>query len=358
MSLPVALDFRPALLSRTGIARAVRELAAALAPQPDLDLHLFGHSLAHARVPMRRSSGATLHRWPIPGRWLPHLARWGWPAERLAGHARLFHWTDYVFPPVARAKVVLTVHDLAFVRDTRWHGADAQSLRARTKLAIDRADVLVAPSQATAQDLADFAPGKDLRVIPFGCDHVPSATPHAPATSPYAICIGTLEPRKNHSSLLQAWSLLPPPRPGLVLLGKVGWNCEALQEQLERIEPEGWLLWLPNCTDAQLFAWLAHARMLIYPSLWEGFGFPPLEAMQSGVPVLLHDCAPLRELAGPAAQFVDATDSEALAAAIHELWHDQAARRRLAMLGRARAGQFRWADCATAHAALYRELLA
>ena len=122
MPLPIALDYRPALLSPAGIGRATRELAAALAARDDVEVHLFAHSLARARCAVTLPDRARLHRLPIPGRALPWLHRTGLGADRLAGGVPVFHWTDYVQPPVRRARTVLTVHDLAFVRDATARG--------------------------------------------------------------------------------------------------------------------------------------------------------------------------------------------------------------------------------------------
>ena len=174
MPLPIAIDYRPALLSRAGIGRATRELARALAAIEDVELHLFGHSLARARVAVDVPATARLHRAPIAGRALPTLQRLGLGAERLAGNARVFHWTDYVQPPVGRAATVLTVHDLAFVRDARWHGADAAVLQERTRRAIAASTALACPTRTTAEDVRTFAPAApEPRVIPWGADHVP-----------------------------------------------------------------------------------------------------------------------------------------------------------------------------------------
>ena len=96
MSLPIAIDYRPALLSRAGIGRATRELARSLAALEGVQLHLFGHSLARARVASPPPQRARLHRAPIPGRALPLLRRLGVGADALAGRAPVFHWTDYV----------------------------------------------------------------------------------------------------------------------------------------------------------------------------------------------------------------------------------------------------------------------
>jgi glycosyltransferase involved in cell wall biosynthesis len=362
MPTPIALDYRPALLSPAGIGRATRELANALAARDDVTVHLFAHSLARARVALPVPPRAHLHRLPIPGRSLPFLARFGLGADRLAGGPQVFHWTDYVMPPVTRARVVLTVHDLAFVRDARWHGDDASVLRERTRAAIAAATALVVPSQATAADLRTFAPdAKPTHVIPFGADHAPAHTANAPAPfgdRPYVLCVGTIEPRKNHLALLAAFRLLPAPRPQLLVVGRIGWQCDAIVAALRAAAAEGWLVWRQDVDDAALWPLLQHAAALAYPSAWEGFGFPPLEAMQLGVPVVANDIAPLRELGDGAFLFADANDPSALAAAIDRAVHDADARAAAIAAGHRRAERYRWADCAAAHAAVYREVAA
>lgn len=359
MPLPIALDYRPALLSRAGIGRATRELAAALAPLPGLQLHLFGHCFAGARVAGSVPVGATLHRWPLPGRWLPQLQQLGWPAERLAGNAKVFHWTDYVHPPVGAARAVLTLHDLAFLRDASWHGPAAAGLAARTTAALQQAAAVVVPSRATRDDLQRLLPfAGPVHVVPFGADHIPTtvAAPHPLGGRPYVLCLGTLEPRKNHHQLLAAWQQLPVPRPLLCLVGGIGWQCDAIVAAVRAAERRGELRWWPQLSDEAMLPLLAHASLLVYPSLWEGFGFPPLEAMRLGVPVLAHDSAALRELGEDAMALVDATDAAALAAGLAALLADTGHRRRLQTAGRARAAQFRWHDCAVAHAGIYQEL--
>lgn len=359
MPLRIALDYRPALLSPAGIGRATRELARALAARDDLDVHLFGHSLARARCAAIVPERAALHRLPIPGRSLPLLRRLGLPAERLAGGAAVFHWTDYVQPPVGSARIVLTVHDLAFVRNPAWHGADSAALCSRTRAAIARAAAVVVPSAATAADVRAFAPDlRALHVVPFGGDHAAPANdaPHPFGGRPYALCLGTIEPRKNHDNLLAAFQLLRPGRPLLVVVGNEGWECEGTVRALQAAAARGDAVWLRGVDDSRMFALLAHAQLLAYPSLWEGFGFPPLEAMQLGVPVVAHDSAPMRELGDGSLLLCDAKSPPALAAALDAALHDRSLRQRLVAAGRARAAAFRWADCAARHAAIYREV--
>jgi len=357
MSLPIAIDYRPALLSHAGIGRATRELARALADLEDIQVHLFGHSLARARVPTTPPHRARLHRAPIPGRALPLLRRLSLGAETLAGGAEVFHWTDYVQPPVRTAKAVLTVHDLAFVRDPSWHGATAATLRGRTARAVAAAAALITPTKTTADDLRAFAPQAPApSVIPWGADHVPEAQLPRVRDGDYALCVGTIEPRKNHRALLEAWRRLPTSRPQLVIAGAPGWECDEIVRDLERAEHDGVIAWRRDADDQELWALLQHARLLAYPALWEGFGFPPVEAMSFGVPVVAHDTPALREVGDDAVCFTDATDVDALAAALEAALFDKALRKRCAGAGRARAADFTWRRCAEHHAQVYREV--
>lgn len=355
----IALDYRPALLSPAGIGRATRELARSLAARDDVELHLFGHSLARARVKVATPPNAHLHRAPIPGRSLPFLRRVGLGADRLAGFVDVFHWTDYVQPPLSRARAVLTVHDLAFVRDPRWHGDDAVVLRERTRAAIAASAAIVVPSATTAADVRAFAPSAPAPVvIPFGADHVPQDLATSTGEAPFVLCVGTIEPRKNHLALLTAWRRLPNPRPRLLVVGRVGWQCEAIVAALRAGEAEGLLQWRQQVDDDALWRLLATAQALVYPSAWEGFGFPPLEAMQLGVPVLANDTPALRELGDDAFVFAEATDPDAFAEALQRVLHDAALRTRCVQHGRRRAASYRWAACAEAHAQVYREVAA
>lgn len=363
MPIPIALDYRPAVLSPAGIGRATRELVRELANDERIErawsLHLFAHSLARARVPVDTATTARLHRAPLPGRLLPFAQRLGLGADRLAGNARVFHWTDYVQPPVSRARTVLTVHDLAFARDASWHGEQADELRRRTTAAVRSAHVVVAPSRTTADDLRTFVPdAAPARVIPFGSDHVPRTRrwPDPLQGRAFALCVGTIEPRKNHRTLLRAWRLLAEPRPLLVVVGRTGWACAEIVRELEQAEREGLAVWHRRADDAALWPLLQNARLLAYPSLWEGFGFPPLEAMALGVPVVGHDAAPLQELGDGAVALADCREAAALAAALQRVLDDDSHRRACIDAGRRRAASFSWRACARAHADLYLEL--
>ena len=363
----LALDYRPALFSRSGIARVTRELARALAPllaETGSPLQLYAHAL---RRPLDRAGhpfsarlaqaghpcSARLRRLRLPGRLLQALAPLGLDAWRLSGKPRAFLWTDYVYPAISPrrpCKRWLLVHDLAFVEDPRFHGPRASEvLRRRFEKALAQADLLLYPSEATRDALLQRYPGamRDThsQLLPFGLDHVPQpgaaviqaakakAARLLGSEEPYLVILGTLEPRKNHDSLLRALSLLAAegkPIP-LLVIGAPGWLSEELLARLENLSRDFPanapgangaapfpLAWTGPLPDAEVFPLLAGAAGLVYPSSLEGFGFPPLEALLLGTPVLAGDCPALREtLAGqPGALFADGRDPAALAARI------------------------------------------
>lgn len=356
--LRVALDYRPALLSSSGIGRATRELTRALASRAEVELHLYGHSLARALV-AEAPENARLHRLPLPGRSLPWLARLGVGADRLCGQPAVFHWTDYVQPPVRDAVPVLTVHDLAFATDENLHGRRQSGiLLARTRRAAAGAALILVPTHATARAVETHLgiPAARIRVIPFGADHAPRSpiASHPLGGQDYILQVGTLEPRKNHLRLLRAWRELPPPRPRLVVIGRPGWLCDDVIRALRGTHKEG-VRWIPAADDATLWRYLAHARALAYPSLLEGFGFPPIEAMALGVPVLAADIPALREVLGDAAVFATPTDVEALRTGLERVLHDDAVRRACIKAGHARAHSLTWDRCAQLHAEAYTE---
>ena len=372
----IAIDYRAALYSRSGIARSVRELGRHLPAamgEIGLELHLFAHGW---RKPLTVENGskAQLHRLRIPGKSLPILAAVGLDAARLAGPAELFHWMDYVYPPLRRKgiRVVQTVHDIAFLEDESFHGEKGSRLLSRRfGDALQGSDLLLCPSQSSKLALErQFATLPPIRVIPFGADHVHRFNPKAErgrsridkifgSKAPYMLALGTLEPRKNHAQLLRAWQSLESAkeRPRLVIIGARGWGAEALHAGLQSIDKSEGLCWLEGVEDVELFDILAGARALLYPSSLEGFGFPPLEALNLGVPVLAGDCAALKEQLGDAALFVDGQDVDAIANGMRRLARDTALRCSLQANWEKRAARYLWATSARQHAQAYFDLL-
>ncbi|MFQ5503946.1 MAG: glycosyltransferase family 4 protein [Planctomycetota bacterium] len=374
----LALDYRPALYSRGGIARSVRELARAMtriANARGLMLHLFGHGLKRGYV-AGEPVPAPLHRMRLPGRALPALALLGLDAARLAGDADLFHWTDYVYPPVRRGKerprVVQTVHDLAFMADARFHGKlGSRRLRKRIARALARADLLVCPSEATARDVQRYFPDHPpLRVVPFGVDHVERfrsdpergrrlAAERLRTSAPYLIALATLEPRKNHCALIEALCILEERGRSVPLLcvGGRGWENEQLFARLSSSELPFPCAFTGCIEDAEMFDLLAGAMALVYPSSLEGFGFPPMEALELGVPAIVGDCAAIREQLGDAGLYVNGSDPASIASGIDGLLAEPDSSEQHLRAWHARRARFRWQRSAESHLEIYESLI-
>jgi glycosyltransferase involved in cell wall biosynthesis len=310
----------------------------------------------------------TTRRLVWPGRlvtrtWIT-LRRPRLPAD-LLDRLDLVHATSAAVPPAAGRPLVATVHDLAFRHFPDAYPAAGRRYHERSaRVVAGEAVRLLVPSAATARDLVELygVEPERVAVIPLGVE--PPAEPDRAGASrllrdlgvrgPFLLAVGTLEPRKNLPRLLAAFGEVTDELPDhhLVVVGPVGWG-PALRPTWESVRvklagPVG---------DATLHALYQAADGLAYPSLYEGFGLPVLEAMAHGVPVLTSDRSSLPEVAGDAALLVDPVDRGAIAKGLVRLVGDGALRRRLAAAGRRRAAGFSWPATAAATWAAYRQAL-
>ena len=276
------------------------------------------------------------------------------------GGAQVVHATTWAIPPTSRPLVV-TVHDVAFLRDASHftsHGA-AYFNRA-LDITKHRADAVIVPSEATARDCIEAGIDEGLiTVIPHGLTHTPVTDSQVEGfyarhglTRPYILWVGTREPRKNLPTLLRAYRAMASSTDlDLVLVGPAGWGEDPEWGDLpaERTHVLGRL------DDADLACAYAGARVFTFPSIWEGFGLPVLEAMAHGTPVVTSADTCMAEITGTdAGLLVPATDACALADALEAAAgseHD-----RLAAAGLARATDYTWEASAAAHARLYETL--
>jgi glycosyltransferase involved in cell wall biosynthesis len=319
----VGIDTTPLVQTRAGTARHVRGLLGELAGRPGLELVGLDSGGTGRLATVRRDA-----------LWYPF--RLGRASARLD----VLHCTTFRAPVSARAPLVVTVHDLALLRlpsaFPRWHRTTgAMALRGGVRAA----DAVVAVSAFTRDELVALlgVPVERIRVVPNGVDPVFTAEGPA-AEGDYVLAVGTLEPRKNLAAAVEAARLAGV---DLRVAGAAGWG---------EVAAEGWV---GEPTDGELAALLRGARCLVYPSLYEGFGLPVLEAMACGTPVVTSRGGATEEVAGGAAVLVDPRDPASIAAGIEE-----AARRRdsLVEIGRARASMFTWRRAADLVEDLWREL--
>jgi glycosyltransferase involved in cell wall biosynthesis len=353
-----------------GVGRYVRALATHLPGEAATDRGAVEFLVA--RHPARRLAEAGLppastRRLSWPGRLLTRswvtMRRPGLPAGLLDA-LDLVHATSAAVPPTGRRPLIATVHDLAFRHyPDAYPDAGRRYHERSARIVADEAARVLVPSEATARDLAELY-GVDrgrVTITPLGVE-VPPEPDRAGAErllrdhgvrGPFLLAVGTLEPRKNLPRLLDAFGEAAAELPDhwLVVVGPVGWGPR-LQPTWDSVRvklagPVG---------DATLHALYRAADGLAYPSLYEGFGLPVLEAMAHGVPVLTSDRSSLPEVAGDAALLVDPGDRTALAAGLVRLAGDAGLRRRLAEAGRRRAAGFTWRATAAATWATYREV--
>ena len=319
----VGVDTSPLVQTRAGTARHVRGLLAALRDRPALELEL----LSFGRTG-RASSVARDALWYPLG-----LAR---RARRLD----LLHGTTFRGPARASVPTVLTVHDLAVLRFPeafpRWHRLYGKAGLARV---LRSADAVVAVSELTKQEtvtLVGVAP-ELIRVVPNGVDDV-FVQDGPGAEGEYVLAVATLEPRKNLARAVEAARIAGVE---LRVVGARGWGG---------VDVAGWVGEIPDADLARLYR---GARCVVYPSLYEGFGLPVLEAMACGTPVVTSRGTAMEEVAAGAAILVDAKDPAAIADGIRDA---EARREELVPLGLARAREHTWERAADAIVELWREL--
>jgi len=377
MTLRVGLNATALLSPLTGIGHYVHSLATALQADADLDLEFFygsrwSRQLRDGPVPGIGAAKQAIKRFvPAPYRLTRAVAQSCFTLGARRRRVALYHEPSIVSFRFS-GPTVLTVHDLAWVVHPESHPADRvahmnrvfpRSLAAAAAIITDaeyvRRQVIdtygIDPARVTAIPLA-------ARSIfrPRGREECqPLIAALGLAYGDFLLCVGTIEPRKNLATVLRAFAALPAAvrrRHPLVIVGMRGWLSSPLQGTLEPLVNAGEVRVLGYVDDPTLAAVYAACRVLIYPSLYEGFGLPPLEAMASGVPVIASTASTLPEVLGPAGILVAPTDAEALAAAMGRIVDDEALRRQLQEAGLAQARQFSWERCARETAAVYRSV--
>jgi glycosyltransferase involved in cell wall biosynthesis len=269
------------------------------------------------------------------------------------------HWgAGFVLPLLSRRRMVLSVHDLTFQLFPEVHElVKRYYFPAVIKASVRKARTIIAISESTRKDLHELIPGSRGKTIvtllaarSLAEAALPTQNGSAQDTEDFFLFVGTVEPRKNLSRLIAAWNAVDPQLRGrtrLLVVGAAGWM---VGEVLHRLDAEDSIRFLGHVDDAQLSRLLSKAKAFLYPSLYEGFGLPVVEAMAAGVPVLTSNVGATREIAEGAAILVDPTDERDLRAGLERLLTDAELRSSLSRLGRSRASEFSWDS--TAHRTL------
>jgi glycosyltransferase involved in cell wall biosynthesis len=373
----IAIDYTAAINQRAGIGRFVRNLISSVVALDTDDEFV----LVHARTPngaaadVPQGPNVTDCRLPLPERWstvLWHRLRVPMPVDWFSGPVDLFHAPDFVLPPVRRARRVLTVHDLAFLLYPECADARLREyLMSVVPRSVRSADFVIADSTNTQNDVICLL-GADpacTTVVPGGVEaRFRRASPEAIAElrerlnlhAPFILTIGMMEPRKNWQGLIRAYNQARA-RHGLahqlVLAGPRGWLWESTMEERDRSPFRSDILCPGFVADTDLPALYSAADVFAFPSLYEGFGLPPLEAMACGTPVIVSDAASLPEVVGDAGLTVPADDVDALSAGLARVVLDEHLRDGLRAAGLERARAFSWQAAAEQLLAVYKRVL-
>lgn len=357
----VCIDIQSAISQRAGVGRYTRllveRLASLVAPPDELALFHFDFQRKGVPFPVPGASQRAC-RW-IPGRFVQKAWKTvGWPAfDVFAGRADLFHFPNFIRPPLARGRSVVTIHDVAFLRMPETiEEKNYRHLTARIRETVDRADAIIAVSAFTRREIIELLgvpPAKVVAILsgiepPCEVTHPASRIPDPPpplAHRPFLFTVGTLEPRKNYPFLIDVFDRLDFDG-DLVIAGGHGWKYEPILERVARSPRRDRIRILSYVTDGDLERLYRTCALFVFPSRYEGFGFPPLEAMARGAPVVSAATGSLPEVLGDAAAMIEGFDPEAWAPTIGRLLADEAARRELAARGPAQAAKFTWDETA------------
>jgi glycosyltransferase involved in cell wall biosynthesis len=273
-----------------------------------------------------------------------------------------------VSPHFAKRPTVVTVHDLAFrLYPEQYPGLKRRYLDALTRRSVEQADQVIAVSENTRADLLRFyrVNPERVRVIPNGVDPLLRPVDDAEVLArfrarhqlpdEFILALSTLQPRKNLIALFRAWARLDAStRLPLVVAGARGWKVDPIFEEVRALGIADQVRFTGYAAGDELALWYSAATLFVYPSLYEGFGLPLLEAMACGTPVVSSNASSLPEVAGDAALLIDPRDVDGLATAIDRLAHDPMLRTDLAKRGIERARQFSWMRTARETVEVYR----
>jgi glycosyltransferase involved in cell wall biosynthesis len=274
------------------------------------------------------------------------------------GRVDVVHGTNFVVPPARRAATVATVHDLTAVRYPELCTAVSRRYPTLVRRAVDRGAFVHVPSAYVGDEVAATfgVPVERVRVVAHGIDHVIfDASSRRHDGPPYLLALGTVEPRKDYPGLVRAFDAIAPRFPDLrlVIAGEDGWGTAALAHAIAASGHAARIERRRGVDDLARLRLLRGAQLLVFPSVYEGFGFPPLEAMAVGTPVVATAAGAVPQTVGDAAVVTPVGDIDALAEALATTLDDRELRSALRTRGLARAGWFTWARCAAGLMELY-----
>lgn len=375
----IGIDYTPAYEQGGGIGRLTRDLITALAHlDTETDYRLFVSGAKKIDLPPPPAPNFQWKTTRINPKWLAriwHRTGLPLPVETFVGGVDLFHATDFTLPPsLSNTKTIVTVHDMSYVRVP-----DAASPKLKAYLdsvvprSARRASHVIADSQATKDDLMEFykLPDEKISVLLSGIDKryqkitndvslMTIRSIYNIPSQPYLFTIGTIQPRKNYSRVIRALKIIRDRGSDLhlVIAGGKGWLEDEMYETLAETGMQDVVHLIGFAEDDHIAGLYSGAECTVIPSLYEGFGFPVLESMACGTPVVTSNVSSLPEVAGDAAIMVDPYDVEAIADAIERILDDTELRQILIQRGFEQSKKFTWENSARQLQKIYETVLA
>lgn len=366
----IGIEITPLTATPTGVGYYVRHLLEALVSQQNSPDYVGFASGLHP--PNLSNFSLKYRRLPVPSRLLYKCwEHTGLPCvDNFLGGVDVYHAMNYVLPPTAKAKRILSIHDLCFLRHPEWASPKIVGPFQRTiRKHAHEADKVIACSESTRREIIELLelPDDRIRVICDAADTMfqpiePEVARKQVAdllniTFPYMLFVGTREPRKNLGNLLEAFSKADIPH-HLIIAGGSGWNSNDLQEQVTRLNLADKVHFTGYIHDRALFpALYSAATAFVFPSWYEGFGLPVLEAMACGCPVIASNATSMPEVGGDAALYVTPQDADAWASTLEKVCGDDALRESMGQKGIEQAKRFSWQQCAEETLNCYRSVL-
>ncbi len=368
----VTIDVSPTAQKHAGLGRYAGEVARALdAHRSDLDLTLFYNRQGDAELPdyLSHIPHAAVNVGNKPWRMgvlLSNMTRWA--MDQTFKATDIFHATNHLLAHFRKAKTVYTLHDLIFLRYPEYHlPYNRWYLTFAMPRYLRAADIITTPSECSRQDAIKYYSINEDKIKVIYEAASPIFKPTEDKTKLEAVRqkynlperfilhVATIEPRKNLARLLEAFKAVLADWPDLklVLIGKKGWLYDDFFQKLQNLGLSELVIFPGYIDEVDLPLCYQLAEIFVYPSLFEGFGLPPLEAMASGVPVISSNSSSLPEVVGEAGLLFDPTDTLALTQALGNLLSDTDLRNNLVEKGLHQAKKFSWQKCADELAELY-----
>jgi glycosyltransferase involved in cell wall biosynthesis len=369
--MKICLDIQPAIAQQAGVGRYTAMLAKHLGPCTKGDtLSLFYFDFKNRGHGMRIPGAVDLPYRRIPGRFI----QFAWKTlhvpdfSRFAGDHDVYHFTNFIIPPLKRGKAVVSIHDVSFARYPEFaERKNLKYLNSRIGDTVNRADAIITISQFSADEIVELlgADRSKIHVTHLGIpdsfkrqdgEKIIKTLESFSINGPYLLCVGTIEPRKNHSFLIDVFEMLDKFDGYLVIAGMPGWQYEPILRKILGSRKADRIRWLRYVSDSDLTSLYSGAEAFVFPSHYEGFGFPPVEAMACGTPVITSSGGSLAEICGNGAIVLNEFDKELWAWNIMKVLTDKSLRQDLAVKGPEQAAKYRWDETARKTVDIYRSV--